>query len=70
MWDLFEKKCIGVLKSHLSIVTGFVLLNNDTLASASRDKVIALWDLKQKKLLSTIPVYEELEAIVALPNPT
>lgn len=68
MWDLFAKKCVGVLKNHLSIVTGFGLLNSQTLVSAGRDKIVALWDLKSKSLLSTIPVYEEMEALVTIPN--
>lgn len=37
--------------------------------SVGRDKIIALWDLKSKNLISTIPVYEEIEALVTIPNP-
>ncbi len=68
MWDLFEKKCVGVLKNHLSIVTGFNLLNSTTLVSTGRDKIVALWDLNKKSLISSIPVYEEIEALLTIPN--
>lgn len=68
MWDLFQKKCVGVLKNHLSIVTGVALLNKETLVSVGRDKIIALWDLNKRSLISTIPVYEEIEALLTIPN--
>ncbi len=68
MWDLFQKKCVGVLKNHLSIVTGVGLLNSEILVSVGRDKIIALWDLKSRSLISTIPVYEEIETLLTVPN--
>jgi hypothetical protein len=36
--------------------------------SAGRDKVVSIWDLRRFSLVKTIAVFEELEAMLVLPD--
>ncbi|KAJ1511722.1 Transducin (beta)-like 3 [Coelomomyces lativittatus] len=68
IWDLNEKKSKAILKNHVSVVRGLDLVDENTLLSASRDKVVCVWDLISMKIKRTIPIYEALESIVYLGN--
>lgn len=68
MWDLVSKSSTATLKGHFSAVTSLSLASDGwTLLSGSRDGVAIVWDLRNFSKTSTIPVYEALEGIVALP---
>lgn len=52
------------MQGHFSAVTDLSLApDNWTLLSASRDKVVMLWDLRTFQQLATIPAYEVLEGV-------
>ncbi|XP_062840755.1 transducin beta-like protein 3 [Trichomycterus rosablanca] len=69
IWDLRTSKCICVLESHFSAVTSLAFSSSgDTLVSSGRDKVCTVWDLKQRKVKRTVPVYEAVEGVVILPE--
>lgn len=63
MWDLVSEEGLFKLKGHKSEITGTVLLNRnkdrdsdeieDYLATASKDGLIKLWDLKSKQCIET-----------------
>ncbi|KAI9594590.1 WD40-repeat-containing domain protein [Syncephalis fuscata] len=64
VWDLNKSECIAVLDSHVSVVRGLAFTSNDDhLISGSRDKVVNVWNLKNKSLAHTFPVYEGLETV-------
>lgn len=69
VWDLVSKKCLAVLAKHFSTVTSLTISENGwTLLSAGRDKVVNLWDLRSYECKLTIPTYEVLEAVCAIPT--
>lgn len=66
IWDLKSSKCLSILEGHFSVVTSLQFLSDHAMVSASRDKVLIVWDLQQRKQLKTIPVYECLEDLVII----
>ncbi|XP_030646685.1 transducin beta-like protein 3 [Chanos chanos] len=69
IWDLRTSKCICVLESHYSAVTSLAFSpDGSTLISSGRDKVCTVWDLKERKVKRTVPVYEAVEGVVLLPQ--
>ncbi|XP_039142084.1 transducin beta-like protein 3 [Dioscorea cayenensis subsp. rotundata] len=70
IWNLQSKKCVTVLKEHFSPVTSLALSEDgNTLLSASRDKVVNVWDLHDYSL-KTVPTYEMVESICVIPAGT
>ncbi|PIA55623.1 hypothetical protein AQUCO_00700140v1 [Aquilegia coerulea] len=68
VWDLVSKKCLAVLEKHFSTVTSLAVSENGwTLLSAGRDKIVNLWDLRNYEFKLTVPTYEVLEAVRAIP---
>ncbi|KAI9693662.1 MAG: U3 small nucleolar RNA-associated protein 13 [Bathelium mastoideum] len=64
IWDLHQRKSIAVLDSHVSVVRGLHFSDKENaLVSGSRDKTVMLWDAKNWKLKSTIPVLESIESV-------
>ncbi|KAI7867670.1 WD40-repeat-containing domain protein [Spinellus fusiger] len=64
LWDLQTRKCIAVLQSHVSVIRGLSFSSDgNTLISGSRDKVVNVWDWRQKTLKATYPIYETLETV-------
>uniref|UniRef100_A0A3B1IEJ5 Transducin beta like 3 n=2 Tax=Astyanax mexicanus TaxID=7994 RepID=A0A3B1IEJ5_ASTMX len=69
IWDLRTSKCICVLESHYSAVTSLAFSpDGHTLISSGRDKICSVWDLKERKVKRTVPVYEAVEGVVILPE--
>ncbi|KAG5559046.1 hypothetical protein RHGRI_008836 [Rhododendron griersonianum] len=54
VWNLATKKCIATLDKHFSTVTSMAVVN--------------LWDLHDYKCKVTVPTYEGLEAVCAIPS--
>uniref|UniRef100_A0A1L8DGY2 Putative wd40-repeat-containing subunit of the 18s rrna processing complex n=1 Tax=Nyssomyia neivai TaxID=330878 RepID=A0A1L8DGY2_9DIPT len=68
-WNYENRVVVVKLEAHYSRVTSISLTpGEDFLVSTSRDKVLILWDLKEKKSVKVIPAYEALESAVILPN--
>ncbi|KAA0705315.1 Transducin beta-like protein 3 [Triplophysa tibetana] len=69
IWDLRTSKCVCVLENHYSAVTSLAFSpDGQTLVSSGRDKICTVWDLKEKKVKRTVPVYEAVEGVVILPE--
>lgn len=55
-------------QGHFSAVTSLALSPDGwLLLSAGRDKVVVVWDLRQGTKLATVPVFEAVEGLAALP---
>ncbi|GFR44171.1 hypothetical protein Agub_g5344, partial [Astrephomene gubernaculifera] len=68
VWDLVDKTCVYDLKGHFSAVTSLALSPDGwLLLSGGRDKVVVVWDLRSGTKVSTVPVFEAVEGLVALP---
>lgn len=68
VWDLLAKKCVATLDKHFSRVTSMAITSDgSTLLSAGRDKVVNLWDLRDYSCKLTVPTYEMVEAVCAIP---
>ena len=68
VWDLVTKACVATLKGHFSAVTCLSLSPDGwTLLSGGRDSVVIAWNLRDYSKLATIPVYEPVEGLAALP---
>ena len=68
MWDLKTSKCLSILKGHLSAVTSLVLTSDNSMVTTGRDKVLIMWDLTERKLVKTLPIYETVESAVCVPS--
>ncbi|XP_072549538.1 transducin beta-like protein 3 [Salminus brasiliensis] len=69
IWDLRTSKCICVLESHYSAVTSLAFSpDGHTLVSSGRDKICTVWNLKERNVQRTVPVYEAVEGVVILPE--
>ncbi|KNE58449.1 hypothetical protein AMAG_18249 [Allomyces macrogynus ATCC 38327] len=58
IWDLHKRACAAVLNNHVSVVRGLDFADERTLLSASRDKVVCVWDIPSRKTKRIIPVFE------------
>ncbi|GIM03852.1 hypothetical protein Vretimale_8516 [Volvox reticuliferus] len=68
VWDLGSKKCLYELKAHFSAVTSLALCSDGwLLLTGGRDKVVVVWDLRSGTKVTTVPVFEAVEGLVALP---
>lgn len=65
VWDLVKNKCIAILDNHVSVIRGLDFsIDGNTLISGGRDKVVSIWDGKNKyKLKSSILAMEVLETV-------
>ncbi|XP_065889853.1 transducin beta-like protein 3 isoform X3 [Dysidea avara] len=69
LWDLLSSRCLHVLDSHMSLVTGVaVFADETTMISVGRDKIIIIWNIKEGKSQKTIPVFESLEGVALIPD--
>ncbi|XP_036408735.1 transducin beta-like protein 3 [Megalops cyprinoides] len=69
VWDLRSSTCVCVLESHYSAVTSLAFTpDGSAMVSSGRDKICTVWDLKSRKVVRTVPVYEAVEAVVLLPE--
>ncbi|WEW61286.1 U3 small nucleolar RNA-associated protein 13 [Emydomyces testavorans] len=63
VWDLFKRRGIASLQSHVSVVRGLSFsASENTLLSASRDKTIITWDANTWDIKRITPVLESVEA--------
>ena len=61
----------GVVQAHAGAVSSLSLSEDGwVLASAGRDSIVSLWDLRTHARLNSIPVLEPLEGAVFLPAPS
>lgn len=68
VWDLVAKTCVATLQAHFSAVTSLAISPDGwTLLSGGRDGVVVGWSLRDYSKIATVPVYEAVEGIVALP---
>lgn len=68
VWDLYSQKNVAVFRDHLSLVTSVAFsIDGSICITAGRDKIMNFWDLKRKRLIQTVPVYEQLEGLSILP---
>eukprot|EP00850_Spirogloea_muscicola_P018245 SM000165S02206 [mRNA] locus=s165:102031:106956:- [translate_table: standard] len=69
VWDLVGRACSAVLEKHFSAVTGLAFDGpGRTLLSAARDKVVNVWSARDWSLEVTVPVFEAVEGVLALPD--
>jgi U3 small nucleolar RNA-associated protein 13 len=69
LWHLESKQC-RVLANHMSAVLSLAfLVDGETLVSGGKDNVINFWSVESGKLLRTVPVFEAVTSLVALPSP-
>ncbi|CAM9396122.1 unnamed protein product [Phaeothamnion confervicola] len=70
LFDLSASCCVAEFGDHLSVVTSLSFAaDGATMLSGARDQVVCLWDVPRRELLKVQPVYEAVEAIIALPAP-
>lgn len=66
-WNYDTKTLETKMKGHLSQVTGFDFSDNTSecqnLISASRDKVLIVWNLADGKQMKVVPLYEEVVGV-------
>lgn len=68
IWELKSSRCLAVLESHYSVVTSLAFSHSgEYVISSSRDNVLNMWNLSNKKILRTIPTFEGIESVVTLP---
>lgn len=71
VWDLKRSRCVAVLESHFSVVTSLAFSQSgELMISSSRDNVLNMWDLSNKKVVKTIPAFEGIESLIMLPRGT
>lgn len=68
-WGMENGEIKFVYNGHFSKVTSIVFHHdNKNMISTGRDKVIILWDVSKGVSVRTIPVFETLESLIALPR--
>ena len=69
VWSLTRRRAIANLDSHVSVIRGISFSRGpEILISASRDKTVILWDVREWTIIRVIPVFEALEAVGFLSN--
>lgn len=68
VWDLITSKLTATLSGHYSPPTTLQLLDKWTLISSGTDKVLIVWDLRKYTRKRTIPIYEEINTLLAVPT--
>lgn len=63
VWDLFTRKAVATLDSHVADVRGLDFSKDENaLLTASRDKTMMWWDAQTWKVKKVVPVLEEIES--------
>ncbi len=77
LWDLQTSTSFAVLKDHMSVPTGLDFLPeySDVMLTAGRDQVVNIWQIRGASdggvsHLHTLPTYEVIEGVLALPVPS
>lgn len=72
LWDLESSRCVGVLQNHLATISSLCfgrIKGGYQLITGSRDQVVNIWELEGKgKLLRSVPVFENVEGVAAVPT--
>jgi hypothetical protein len=69
VWDLNRHKCAATLGEHLSPATCIVFSpDGQTFVTGGRDGVMVFYALDTFRVLKTVPVYEIIEGMCALPH--
>lgn len=68
-WEIENGNLCTLFSGHYSKVTCLCFhSDNIHFVTASRDKVLILWNVNKVSALKTIPTYEAIESVVALPR--
>ena len=68
VWDLNTKTCVSTLQAHFSAVTSLSITEDGwTLLTGGRDGVVVVWNLRNYAKVTTVPVFEAVERVLALP---
>ena len=60
-----------IMSGHVKTITSLVLLTEDKLASGSEDKTIKIWNIKERKCISTITGnYECIQSLLKINDNT
>ena len=63
------RSLIATLEGHHSLVRGIeVSPCGQVLYTGGRDRVLLVWNLKSRKAIRTIPVFETIEGLMLLPE--
>lgn len=69
IWDTKTKEQCGELKGHSKSITSLsISLDGSTLATASLDKSIIIWDINRKRAISTISTNSIQQSLSFFPN--
>lgn len=69
VWDLMKSSCIAEIEAHFSVVTSLCFsVDGKTLYSGGRDNILAVWDVEKLQVTKTIPILENVESVVLLPE--
>lgn len=66
VWDLISSSLNATLSGHYSPPTAIQLLDKWTVVSAAADKVLIVWDLRKNEKIKAIPIYEEINCLLAI----
>ncbi|KAL3875489.1 hypothetical protein ACJMK2_033435 [Sinanodonta woodiana] len=69
VWNLQSSQCIAVVEAHYSLVTSLLFSEDgSTVFSSGRDGIVAVWEASSLTVKRTIPVFENVESLVLLPE--
>jgi U3 small nucleolar RNA-associated protein 13 len=64
IFDLEKSTRIANLEGHISSVTALAFLNETTMISTSRDKILITWNLETFVAVKKMPVFESIEDVI------
>ncbi|OQR79259.1 transducin beta protein 3-like [Tropilaelaps mercedesae] len=65
-WSLKDSALVQQLEAHTSTITDLQFIDSRKALTASRDKVVVLWDLDEAQKIRSIPVFECVESLLLL----
>lgn len=68
IWELASAKRVRTLKGHKAAVRCIEFLDDGTLISGGNDSTLRIWDLREGKLLETIPAEAPVTDVSAAPG--
>ncbi|KAK3588773.1 hypothetical protein CHS0354_003009 [Potamilus streckersoni] len=69
VWNLQNSQCIALVEAHYSLVTSLLFSEDgSTVFSSGRDGIVAVWEASSLTVKKTIPVFENVESLVLLPE--
>ena len=68
LWDTTNWRRRGMLRGHKGIIHGIAFRNSGLLASASGDRTVKLWDVKQRKLVHDINLQGPAQDVAFSPD--